>query len=71
MSNPRFIPNVDGDPVLIFEENGIIQTRQPIALFECEYCNGKGIVEMDNNGPIGACPVCKGIGYKEKTSCPQ
>ena len=26
----------------------------------CEYCDGSGKVEMDNNGPIVDCPVCEG-----------
>ncbi len=25
----------------------------------CEYCKGKGKIEMDNNGPIVDCPVCE------------
>jgi len=25
----------------------------------CGYCNDTGIIETDNNGPIGDCPVCK------------
>lgn len=29
---------------------------------KCEYCKGEGIVEMDNNGPIGDCPLCDGVG---------
>ena len=27
---------------------------------KCEYCNGSGEFEPDNNGPISACPVCEG-----------
>ena len=26
----------------------------------CIYCNGTGIHEPDNNGPIRDCPVCRG-----------
>lgn len=26
----------------------------------CDYCDDDGMVEMDNNGPIGTCPVCQG-----------
>lgn len=25
----------------------------------CEYCDDTGEVEMDNNGPIGPCPMCR------------
>lgn len=25
----------------------------------CAYCDGAGEVEMDNNGPIGPCPICQ------------
>lgn len=25
---------------------------------ECQYCDGEGRIETDNNGPIGDCPVC-------------
>jgi hypothetical protein len=25
----------------------------------CDYCDEKGKVEMDNNGPIVDCPVCE------------
>jgi len=25
---------------------------------DCEYCNSTGLIETDNNGPIGNCPVC-------------
>jgi hypothetical protein len=31
----------------------------------CEYCDGTGEVEMDNNGPIGPCPVCSPPGRRE------
>ena len=24
----------------------------------CPYCLGEGQIEMDNNGPIVACPIC-------------
>ena len=34
----------------------------------CPYCNGEGIVEMDNNGPIGKCPMCKGTGKDTRQS---
>lgn len=27
---------------------------------ECEYCDDDGRVELDNNGPIVTCPICKG-----------
>lgn len=27
---------------------------------DCDYCGGSGEIETDNNGPIGACPICKG-----------
>lgn len=30
---------------------------------ECQHCDGDGRVEMDNNGPIGDCPVCSGTGH--------
>jgi len=26
---------------------------------KCEYCEGTGEIETDNNGPITPCPVCK------------
>jgi len=25
----------------------------------CVYCNDEGQIEMDNNGEIGDCPICK------------
>lgn len=25
----------------------------------CIYCGGEGTVEMDNNGPVGPCPMCR------------
>jgi DnaJ-class molecular chaperone len=30
---------------------------------KCEYCEGSGEHEPDNNGPIEACPVCNGDGH--------
>lgn len=30
------------------------------ATINCQYCNGEGSIEMDNNGPIVSCPVCEG-----------
>ena len=27
---------------------------------KCDYCDEDGRVEMDNNGPIGPCPLCNG-----------
>lgn len=32
-------------------------TEYPV---ECDYCDEDGRVEMDNNGPIGPCPICQG-----------
>ena len=29
---------------------------------KCEYCQGSGEHEPDNNGPIVDCPVCNGDG---------
>ena len=29
----------------------------------CAHCKGEGLIEPENNGPIGDCPVCKGTGY--------
>lgn len=26
---------------------------------KCDYCDGTGEVETDNNGPIGPCPMCR------------
>lgn len=30
----------------------------------CEHCCGEGVIETDNNGPIGDCPVCYGTGRR-------
>lgn len=26
---------------------------------ECQYCDGEGQIETDNNGPIVDCPICR------------
>lgn len=32
-------------------------TEYPVT---CDYCDDDGLVESDNNGPIGLCPICHG-----------
>lgn len=33
---------------------------------QCEYCDGSGEIETDNNGPIGPCPICCGATDKQE-----
>ena len=41
-------------------------TEYPVA---CDYCDDEGMVETDNNGPIGTCPICGGSKAYMLTSC--
>ena len=38
-----------------------IVKRRTLWEADCAYCDGKGEIEMDNNGPIGVCPICKQV----------
>lgn len=36
----------------------LLETTQ-MSTTKCEYCDDTGGIEIDNNGPIGKCPLCE------------
>jgi DnaJ-class molecular chaperone len=47
---------------LAYAKGGTDQARV-LRFYECEHCDGSGMIEPDNNGAIGSCPICEGDGW--------
>lgn len=65
--NKKLYTNEDGgapidDPELYGSSHGTTLWCGPIdpPPPPCDYCDEDGMVETDNNGPIGLCPMCDG-----------
>lgn len=41
-------------------DSGVIKVYSGTKPDNCNYCDDDGMVETDNNGPIGYCPFCHG-----------
>lgn len=51
--------------MILHEHNCVLAPNEPhlgkkYRKVPCEYCDDDGRVELDNNGPIVTCPICKG-----------